>query len=200
MTTFLLIRHAHTLITGNGLAGRQEGHHLSEEGCAQALQLAEFLQSVPIAAVYSSPLVRACETAQIIANAHRLQVQTEARFNEIDYGHWTGQSFEALHNDEQWQHWNRLRSLSQPSGGESMLSAQTRALSALLELHQRYREGNIAVVSHADIVKAMLAYLLGIPLDLFGRIEIAPASISAVRFYETSVSILCVNHTRELTL
>ncbi len=200
MTTFLLIRHAHTVINGTGLAGRAPGHSLSAEGGTQAQRLAQWLQPISLDAVYSSPMTRARQTARAIAETHQLPVQIHARFNEIDYGAWTGKTFTSLQEDVQWWRWNHLRSLSRPTEGESMLKAQARALDALFALYQRHPSGNIAIVSHADMIKSVLSYLLGTPLDLFERIEIAPASVSVVRLYEDAVSVLCLNCTSELTL
>lgn len=200
MTTFLLIRHAHTPLVGLGLAGRLPGHSLSDEGRAQAQQLAYRLASVKLDAIYASPLERALETAQPFAESRQLTLQLLEGFNEIDFGAWAGRTFDSLQDDVAWQQWNAFRSFSQPSDGEMMMLAQARAVHALYCLHQRHHDGVIAIVSHADILKAVLAYFLGMPVDLFRRLEIDLASVSVVRIDDEDVRVLCLNHTGELRI
>ncbi|MBV9735802.1 MAG: histidine phosphatase family protein, partial [Acidisphaera sp.] len=96
-TTFHLIRHATYGLIGHTLAGRTPGHALNEAGRAQAAALAASLAGRPIAAVVSSPLERARETAAPIAAGHGLAVSVDGDFNEIDFGEWTGLAFDTLH-------------------------------------------------------------------------------------------------------
>ena len=147
----------------------------------------------PVVALVSSPMQRARETAAPIAARLGLAVAIEPDLDEIDFGDWTGRRFDELHPSGEWQRFNRLRSAAQIPGGETMLTAQARAVSAILRLHNAWPEGEIAVVSHGDIVKALLAYFLGVPLDLFRRIEIAPASRSIVRLNAAEVRIEAMN-------
>jgi probable phosphoglycerate mutase len=200
VTTFLLIRHAHTALVGVGLAGRQQGHGLSDEGRTQARQLAARLASVKLDAVYASPLARAMETAEAVAGTWNLPVLPLEGFNEIDFGTWTGSTFELLNGDSSWQRWNQFRSMSRPPNGEMMLAAQAQAVRELVTLHERHNDAAVAIVSHADIIKAVLSYLMGIPLDLFHRLEIDPASVSVVRLHDDDVRIICVNHRGDLII
>ena len=191
MTTFHLIRHAHYSLLGRVLAGRTPGHSLSDQGRAQAAALAEMLAEVPIVAVHSSPMERTRETAAVIAASLGLEVTIEDDLNEIDYGDWTATSFEALQSQPMWRFYNRFRSTAPIPKGETMLAVQARAFAVVQRL--RRTDGHVVLVSHADIIKAILAHLLGMPLDLSLRLDITPASRSVVRIFDEDVRVLGVN-------
>lgn len=140
------------------------------------------------------------ETAEAVAGTWNLPVLPLEGFNEIDFGTWTGSTFELLNGDSSWQRWNQFRSMSRPPNGEMMLAAQAQAVRELVTLHERHNDAAVAIVSHADIIKAVLSYLMGIPLDLFHRLEIDPASVSVVRLHDDDVRIICVNHRGDLII
>src|SRR5690349_3740243 len=131
MTRFLLIRHAATDAVGKKLAGRMVGVYLNEQGKRQAQEIAERLTPVPVAAVYSSPLERAVETAQPIAQSHNLETVICNDFTEIDFGEWTNCSFEDLNKQKQFQLFNTFRSCTRIPAGELMLEAQARIVAGL---------------------------------------------------------------------
>jgi broad specificity phosphatase PhoE len=193
VTTFLLIRHGQTDAVGHHLAGVAPGTHLNDEGRAQTLRLVERLHCVPLAAVASSPLERTMETAVPVARDHHLDVEPLPAFLEYDVGAWTGATFAALESDAAWQRFNTMRSTSRPERGELMLEVQTRSVAALLDLRRRYTSGNVAVFSHGDVIRAMLLFVLGMPIDFFNRIEILPARITVVEFGEDAPRVLLVN-------
>ena len=114
MTTFLLIRHGLTDAVGRVMTGQAPGLHLNDTGRAQVAELSAQLKTVPIAAVYSSPLERTRETAEPIASAHGLGVTIEPRFLEIQYGAWTGRRFADMPGDPRWQLYNAVRSVTRP--------------------------------------------------------------------------------------
>lgn len=192
-TTFHLIRHASYDLLGRVLAGRASGHSLNAIGRIEATRIAERLSTEQITTVVSSPLERARETAAPIAAAVGVAVAIEPDLNEVDFGAWTGSAFDALHHDPEWRVFNQLRSMAQIPDGETMLAVQARAVAAILRLYQQSPGGQIAVVSHGDVVKGLLAYCLGIPLDLFRRIEISPASRSVVRLNQAAVRVDGIN-------
>lgn len=194
MTTFLLVRHATTDPVGRWLAGRAPGVHLNLEGRAQARWLAERLAGSPVAAVYSSPLERARETAAALAERAGLPVATCDALTEIDVGEWTGCTFATLASDDRWHRFNTFRSGTRPPGGETMQEVQTRAVTALLALAEHYGAGVVvAVVSHADVIKGVVAHVAGIPLDLAHRLEIATASVSVVTITPDGARLVRLN-------
>lgn len=198
-TTFLLIRHAMTDSVGRTLAGRMPGVHLNDAGQAQAQALAERLAVVPLSALYSSPLERARETAQPLADRQGLTIRVAEEIGELDYGDWTGRAFEELAGQVQWDHYNTFRSGTRIPNGELMLEAQARIVTFMERLRAEYPGGIVALISHSDLLKAALAYFLGAPLDLFGRIEIEPASVSGVEFNDWGPRILYINRIDHLS-
>ena len=193
-TLVLLVRHAVTPTTGKVLPGRARGLHLSDEGRRQATAAAKRLGVVPkIAAVYSSPLERARETALPIAQARGLGVRIERGLLECDFGAWTGGSLRRLGRKPEWSVVQRHPSGFRFPGGESFVEMQSRIADAVRRLVERHPGRTIVAVSHADPIKAVLAHVLGVPLDLFQRLVIAPASVSAVAFRRDGATVLTVN-------
>jgi probable phosphoglycerate mutase len=193
MTTFLLIRHGLTDAVGQLMTGHDAGVHLNPTGRDQAASLATRLGRTQLAAIYASPLERTRETAQSIADARGLRVQIDPRFMEVDYGDWTGRRFVDLAADEQWQLYNRFRGVTRPPNGESLLDIQQRTVTALLDLQGRHADEIVAVVSHADTIRAILLYFLGMPVDFVLRLELSPARISVLQLGAGAPRVLQVN-------
>jgi probable phosphomutase (TIGR03848 family) len=193
MTTILLIRHAQADFPPHTLAGRPSGVHLSDEGRRQADKLALHLAQTPITAVYSSPLERAIETAQPIARQHRLDVNPAEALTELNYGNWTGRNYDELREDPDWIAFNNTRSLARIPAGESALEVSIRAMGEIERLRQMHPDQLIAVVTHGDVIRTVIAHCLGVAIDLALRIEITRASVSIIRFYPSGPRILMVN-------
>jgi probable phosphoglycerate mutase len=197
MTTFLLIRHALCDPVGRFIAGRQQGIPLNAAGRQQAQRLAERLRSTPLDAIYSSPLERALETARAIAEARRVQIQTVEAWNEVDFGEWTGRSLAELDQLPEWQRFNTFRSSTSIPGGETMAEVLGRVLRELDRLRDVHPAPTacVAVVSHGDVLRSLVAHTLGTPLDLFQRLEISPASVSTLEITERGPRLLLLNST-----
>jgi probable phosphomutase (TIGR03848 family) len=195
LTIFYLIRHAAHGLLGQRMAGRMAGVRLSPEGRAQAQQLATRLGSRPIQAVYAGPLERARETAEPLAVTLGIQVEIADEVNELDFGEWTGQALDELRELPAWQLFNSFRSGTRIPGGELMPEVQTRILSFLESAARRHVEAHVAIISHGDVIKSALAYYLGIPLDLFQRIEVSPASVSIIELQPWGPRLLALNWT-----
>jgi probable phosphoglycerate mutase len=193
MTTFLLIRHGLTDAVGQLMTGHRGGVHLNDTGRDQVALLPSRLGSVPLAAIYASPLERTRETAQAIADARGLRVQIEPRFLEVDFGDWTGRRFSDLASDPHWQLYNSYRGVTRPPKGESLLDIQKRTVAALLDLQERHPDEVVAVVSHADTLRAILLYFLGMPVDFVLRLELSPARISVLQLGTGAPRVLQVN-------
>jgi probable phosphoglycerate mutase len=146
-----------------------------------------------VAAVYASPLERARETAAPIARARGLAVRIERDLSEVDIGDWTGLSLKKLRGRPEWRIVQRYPSGFRFPGGESFAEMQTRVTSAIGRLVERHRGETIVAVSHADPIKAAVAHALGAHLDLFQRVVIAPASITAIAYWPEGLRVLTVN-------
>ena len=179
-TTFLLIRHASHDLLGKALAGRTPELRLSAPGCDEAAALATRLERTRIDAVYSSPQPRALDTAAPLATRLGVATSIDAAFDEIDFGEWTGCSFEALASHPHWATWVDRRSVARPPGGEAFAAVHARVIDGMQRLHARHPDAVIAVFSHGDVIKAALAHYLRMSLDDLERFEVAPASVSVV--------------------
>lgn len=184
MTTLILVRHATTAATGTRLGGWTPGVHLDEPGVAQAEATAERLAGQRVAAVYASPLERTQDTAKIVARPHGLRVRTRPGLGEVDYGTWTDKPLSQLRRRKDWEVIQRTPSRMTFPKGESIRAAQARAVDATEELMAAHRDQTIVAVSHADVIKAVVAHHLGMPLDMFQRLVIAPASVTILSLPE----------------
>jgi probable phosphoglycerate mutase len=193
MTTFALIRHANHALLGHTIVGRMPGVQLSAGGLEEADALARRLEGWPIQALYSSPLERARETSAPIADRLRIRVQIADELSEINYGEWTNRLLDDLRGLPEWQRFNLFRSGSRMPDGESMIEVQARMLRLIERLCSAHPEQMVALVSHGDVIKATLAYQLGVPVDLFQRIELSPASLSILRVEPYGPKVLLVN-------
>lgn len=200
-TTILLVRHGQTPTTGKILPGRAKGLSLADEGRRQAEIAAQRIGDLKrVDAIYSSPLERAKETAAPIASACGLRTRVNRGLFECDFGEWTGAELKKLMKLPEWQTVQRAPSTFRFPGGESFTEMQTRMVSTLDALRLEHPGGTIVCVSHADTIKAAVAHALGTHIDLFQRIVISPASITAIAWGTGGPVVLTVNSTgRPLT-
>ena len=179
VATVHLIRHAVTAATGTRLGGRTDAP-LSEKGRHQAEATRDHLAAVDYHAIYASPLPRTTETAEIIAKPHRKKVRTAEGMIEVDYGRWTDRPLKPLFKNKLWPVIQQTPSLVTFPDGESIRAAQERAVTAIEHIATRHDKRTVAVVSHADIIKAVVAFYVGMPLDTFQRLVISPASVTVL--------------------
>ena len=182
MRLLLLLRHAVTEHTGARLSGWTPGVHLSEAGREQARALAGRLGPVPLDAVYASPLERCQETAAAVAQARGLEVETLDDLGEVRYGDWTGRTLKELAREPLWKVVQATPSAARFPEGESIFEMQARAVLALERLRAAHPKQTVAVCSHADVIKALACHYLGMHLDLFQRVVVSPASVTAIAF------------------
>jgi probable phosphoglycerate mutase len=196
MPVILLIRHGENdYVKKNRLAGRIPGVHLNENGYAQARTLAEKLGSAPIKTIYSSPLERAVETASPLAQALGLEVQLRDGLVEVDFGEWQDQRLKALSRTKLWKVVQGLPSRMRFPGGETFAEAQQRICQEIDAISRQYEPKDMIVcVTHSDPIKLAVAYFIGLPLDMFQRLSVAPASISALYLGEAESRLLSLNH------
>jgi len=195
MAFILLVRHGQNdWVKKNRLAGWTPGVHLNEEGQRQVKALAERLSEWPIKAIYSSPLERCMETAAALAQPHNLEINQLEAFGEVRYGEWEGQKIKKLAKEKAWYAVQHFPSRFRFPGGESFLEVQQRAIDAIESLNNQHQKEIIVIVSHADVIKLVLAYYMGTHIDLFQRIGLSPASVSVLALGENGgVQVLRVN-------
>ena len=196
-TVVLLIRHGRTDAVGTRLVSRLPGVHLSAAGRAEIEELRRTLAHERIDAVYASPLERTRETAAPLAADRSLDVRVCHALIEAEFGEWTGRRFSELDRRSDWRRFNEQRSTAIVPGGESAPDVQRRILTCLRQLRRRHPGQTIAAVSHADVIRAALLHYAGRSLDEWQTLEIAPASVSAVRIDDETGITLYVNWTAD---
>jgi probable phosphomutase (TIGR03848 family) len=200
MGTLLLIRHGRTDANANGiLAGRTPGVVLDEVGISATKDLANRLEAVKIAQVVSSPLERTLETAAILFGKN-FEVQTEDRLLECDYGDWQGAKLSELSVHELWPIVQQRPDEMIFPNGESMNDMSGRACQATREWDAKLTAEHgdkvvWAAVSHGDIIKAICADAMGLPLRKFQSLLIEPASVSVIHYSESGSAVSKLNDT-----
>ncbi|TFZ04342.1 histidine phosphatase family protein [Ramlibacter rhizophilus] len=201
MTRLLLLRHAAHDLAGRALAGRMEGLGLNAIGREQALRLADHFHGddrIGIPQVLaSSPQPRARETIAPLAARLGLPVSIAREFDEIDFGDWTGLAFEAVRqrDPEAWRRWCEQRSQARPPGGEAFEAVAARTRAGLERLRREHPDQSVLVVSHADVIKASIAGVLGLSLDRLECFDVACASLSVIELYEGGGRLVLLNAT-----
>ena len=199
MTLLLLVRHGHTPTAGKVLTGWSRGVHLTERGREQA-------RGARRAPARASPSRRSTRARSSAAERRRRPsparggspVHVRRGLLEVDYGEWTGRSIRQLARTKLWRSVQHTPSSVRFPGGESLRGVQARAVDAVRAIAEEHPGGTVAVVTHADVVRLVLADLAGIHLDLYQRLAVDPASVSAVAIADGHARILKVNDTGDL--
>lgn len=180
--TLLLIRHGQTSWNvEQRLPGQIPGIALNDMGRQQAARLADALTVIPISAIISSPLERARDTAEILAQAYKLNIQYEPELMDIQLGHWTGQNFNELYkNDPDWKAFVKDPTVG-PVDVETFPQVQERAVAAVERWRKLESIGAYpAFIAHADVIKLLIAYYTGLEAGRAGSFMIDNASVSLV--------------------
>ena len=203
MTTFLLIRHAAHVLGGGVIAGRSDAATLSPLGVEQADALAGRLAHLRVDAAYTSPVLRCRQTAGVVCERWGVTPTVSDPLAEVDFGDFAGRSLDDLRPRDDWRRWNAFRSGARCPGGERMTDVQHRAVGEVMRLsdaHGAHGGATVALFSHADVIKATLAHFLGLPLDLFLRLEVSLASTSVLAIADGGPWVQCVNATGRIDL
>jgi probable phosphoglycerate mutase len=185
VTRVFMVRHGATVLSAEDRFAGATDVALSDEGREQTRRLAQRLNGEKIVAVFASPLGRTVETAQILAEPHKLEVQTRDGLREISHGHWeqlTRREVEERFPEEAAE-WEKDPYTFAPVGGESGLAVTARALPVLLQLVREHPDKNILVVSHKATIRLLLSSLLGFdPRRYRDNLDQKPAALNIVDF------------------
>jgi len=187
-TRLYLVRHGATQLSAEDRFAGEIGVDLSPEGREQAARLGERLRAHEISAVYSSPLSRTVETAQIVAGRCGLDIQTADGLREIRHGHWEGLTRQEVESRfaQEYSDWQQDPFTFAPEGGESGVSVLARALPAIREIVVRHAGQNVLVVSHKATIRILLSSLLGFdPRGYRDRLDQAPACLNVLDFRDS---------------
>jgi len=198
MPTILLVRHGET---DWNLSGRVMGTRpvpLNQQGLTQAARLALELTALKSPALYSSPVVRARQTADILASTLRMSVIEEPGLSEIGVGEWEGRYWKEFEGDPARINYYRLPEEARPPGGESLGEVQRRAVAAVQRAARHAESQSAILVTHADVIKAIVAHYLEAPVQTMRHMRIGHASVTALAIDDSSATLLCLNSLPDL--
>ncbi|HSN07073.1 MAG TPA: histidine phosphatase family protein [Candidatus Angelobacter sp.] len=204
MATVILVRHGRTAANASGvLAGWTPGVSLDDKGREQAAAVGARLSRIPLSAVVTSPLERTLETADHLLSGRdpAPPMHVDERVGECRYGDWTNQPLKTLAKDPLWKvvQAHPSAAVFPGDGGESLADMSARAVAAVRDWNARLSAGGVdptyAVVSHADVIKAITADALGMHLDAFQRLAVDPCSVTVIRYTDLRPFVLRTNDT-----
>ncbi len=187
-----MVRHAQHEGAADTLIGRA-GVQLSAAGRRTAERLADVLACRGVTAVQSSPQPRAVQTAEPLARLAGVPIAIAPEFDEVDFGPWTGCSFNELRRQESWNRWNSERGTYRPAGAESMGDLERRVLHGLSHLLVSHAGQSVAVFTHAEPIRAALLHFSNMKHSDFARVRIDIASLTTLEFEASAVTIAAQN-------
>jgi len=194
MTTFLLLRHAHSVANKAGiLAGQLEGIGLSKDGIAQVNKLASSFENLKIDRVISSPMQRCLETVEGIARSKRKRISIDERLIEMNYGSWSGKKLSKLSRMKEWKVIQTKPSAFRFPQGESFKELEERIESLLKDLSRKYPKETILIITHGDIVKIAASLTVGSGLNNFQKFAVDPCSLTTLSWGSKARMLLTFN-------
>jgi broad specificity phosphatase PhoE len=175
------------------LFGRVVDAPLEAPGERQAAAVAARLAMEANLLIQASPRRRTQQTAQAIATSARADLLTAPDLDEIDFGRWSGQRFAALAEDPQWRKWNEQRDCASTPAGDSIAHVQSRTARHLHRLLAAFPNRTLALVTHAEVIRSTLLWILGMPATAYGRLEICPCSISTLLWRNGTFTVYSMN-------
>ncbi len=194
-TTLLLVRHGQTEWNVTGQIMGQRPVPLNARGESQAARLGEFLRGRPLQGIYTSPVIRARRTADILASTLGVEVREEPGLCEIGCGDWEGRYWSELAEDLVRHDFYLKPHEARPPGGETLKEVQARAVEVVDRLCAGVPGCRLLLVSHADVLRAILAHYLNLDLQMVRRIRIDHASLTALELSGDGADLLYLNYT-----
>jgi len=194
MTTFLLLRHAHSVANKAGiLAGQLEGIGLSKDGIAQVNKLTSSFENLKIDRIISSPMQRCLETVEGIARSKRKRISIDERLIEMNYGSWSGKKLSKLSRMKDWKVIQTKPSAFRFPQGESFKELEERIESLLKDLSRKYPKETILIITHGDIVKIAASLTVGSGLNNFQKFAVDPCSLTTLSWGSKARMLLTFN-------
>jgi len=193
MLEILLIRHGQTDWNRDRRIMGRKPIPLNTHGRRESEAIGRALREVDLHGIFTSPVLRAVQTARLIARGRKLKLETAPELAEIDYGQWIGKTFDDVTEDEAYRIYHATPRHAQPPGGEKMVDVHRRAVEFIEGLRKRHAEGRLAVVSHADVIKIVVTHYLGLDLNDLLRLRIDNCSVSLLWFNGSRHRVMAVN-------
>ena len=196
-TRLVLIRHGEVEARYQRVFGGRTDMELSPLGQEQARQLAAHLRPTHVDAAYVSPLRRAQQTMAALAATNGYQPVVLDDLREVDFGAWTGLSWEEVQVRFGCSPFEWLEQLSRDaiSEAEPVEAFRARAARALERITAAHPNQTVAAVCHGGVIRMLLAELLRVPLPTMAHFEVDYASISVVEFRPPRTELVLLNHT-----
>ncbi len=201
MSLFYVVRHGETDWNREQVFRGRVDVPLNDLGRQQAQAVAKKLSEADLTAVYTSPLKRAGETADIVARLCGLQAVVENSFIDMNFGEWQGLTHGDVQSQfpEAYRRWQRSPESASIPGAESLHAVQERVVSALDKLAKRFPDAAVCVVSHRVVCKLLMAWALGLDESSFWRIRQDTACINVIEYAGQSPVVHTLNDTCHLT-
>ena len=194
MTTFLLLRHAHSVANNAGiLAGQLEGIGLSKDGTAQVKKLTPSFENIKIDRIISSPMQRCLETVEVIARSKKKRIFIDKRLIEMNYGSWSGKKLSKLSRMKDWKVIQTKASAFRFPQGESFKELERRIESLLKDLSRKYPKEIILLITHGDVIKIAASLTVGCGLDNFQKFAVDPCSLTTLSWGPKNRMLLTFN-------
>jgi len=201
MARFYFLRHGEAAWNAEGRLCGSTDVPLSNAGRSQARSLAQRLRPIPVVALYSSPLIRALETARIIGEAVGRAPVVDPRLAELNYGAWEGMTFEEIRRaaPDVYRAWDADPANLAPPEGESGAHLIERIRPFLADVAQRHPTGSVVVVCHKTVCRLLACHILGVPLDQYRlRITMDNAALNILETVEGNWRVVTLNDTSHL--
>jgi probable phosphoglycerate mutase len=196
MGSIIFLRHGQaTNNTQRVLAGRTPGIPLTEKGIDQAEKAAKFLEEMNISTIYSSPIERAKDTAEIVGKHNSIDVRIDDRLIELDMGKFTGMPYDEIfssHGNVFMKFYNGELEIAH-NGVETFADVKKRVLGMVDHVIENHPDENVVLVTHMDPIKAMLSTIVSFSAENLYELIIANASLNIFREYERKLSIAGIN-------
>lgn len=194
MPILLLIRHGETDWNRSGRVMGDQSIPLNQAGERQAQACAEVLSRTPITGIFTSPVLRAVQTAEILCQGHEMPLQIVSELREIGVGAWLNRYWRDFADDPAKRNWYTQPDVARPVGGETLREVQRRAVAAVERVIEAPRERPYVFVSHGDVIRAILAHFLRLDLAVTRHATIDHVSVSGLELTDHSAQLLFLNH------
>jgi len=198
MAIILLVRHGETDWNRSGRIMGTRSVPLNQNGIAQAARLALELTALPAPTLYSSPVARARQTADILSSTLHVPVIEEPGLSEIGVGDWEGRYWNDFEGDPARMNFYLLPQEARPPGGETLGEVQQRAVAAVKRVLDGPGETSAVLVTHADVIRTIVAHYLETDLQTMRHMQIGHASVTALAITGSSGTLLCSNSLPDL--
>jgi broad specificity phosphatase PhoE len=200
MVTVFLLRHGETAWNKLGRVMGRTQVPLGADGIEQIKKIAPLIATLKLEAIYTSPLLRAVQTAKLVAAGTKLPICRSEGLNEIAFGEWTGRHFDDLIDDELYRRFIKSPAKTVLPGGETISDVQRRGLKVIHEAAQKVPGGRFLFVSHGDVIRAILCHYMKLPLNEYRRLRVDNGSLSALQTDRRWAEIKYINYLHEIIL